>query len=249
VTILGHLKKHPGTNPQIFEATVTDFDSSNIQFEHTEFYPKGGGQPADRGTLIGENFRCRVFDVLKVGDSVNHNISELEGTPTIGESLTCEIDNDWRNQLSAMHTAQHIISALSHEEWGAETVGNQIGYEKTRIDLKFEDRDKFVAEHLESIVNDTLRRNLEVSMDFRPSKDLIEDPLVRVNMERMPPDIDTWRTITIGDLDVCPCAGTHVLNTQQIPSIEITRVKSKGAGRLRVEYVMSERYRDFEVLK
>jgi misacylated tRNA(Ala) deacylase len=79
-----------------------------------------------------------------------------------------------------------------------------------------------------------------VSMDFRPSSELIDDPLVRINMERMPPDIDIWRTISIGNLDVCPCAGTHVAETSQIPLIEITKVKSKGTGKLRVEYVLNK---------
>jgi misacylated tRNA(Ala) deacylase len=77
-------------------------------------------------------------------------------------------------------------------------------------------------------------------MDFRPSVELLDNPLVRVNMARMPPNIDIWRTISIGDLDVCPCAGTHVPNTGMIPEIEISRVKSKGAGRLRVEYLLKE---------
>jgi misacylated tRNA(Ala) deacylase len=137
-----------------------------------------------------------------------------------------------------MHTAQHLISALAHEEWGANTVGNQIGNEKTRIDLQFEDRNEFDAIHLQQIVNDTIQRDLPVRMDFRPSVELLNDPLVRVNMSRMPPNIDIWRTISIGELDVCPCAGTHVPSTGMIAPVTITRVKSKGAGRLRIEYVI-----------
>ncbi|MED5487004.1 MAG: alanyl-tRNA editing protein [Candidatus Thermoplasmatota archaeon] len=245
MTILGHLEKHPGTNPASFTSKLAHFEPTIVQFDRTEFYPSGGGQPADKGILSGEKFRCRVIDVQKSGSVVSHHISEIEGEPSIGEMLSCEIDVEWRNQLSAMHTAQHIISALSHEEWGAETVGNQIGFDKTRIDLKFENRELFSSEHLEEIVNWTLRKNLDVKMDFRPSKDLLDDPLVRVNMARMPPNIDIWRTISIGDIDVCPCAGTHVQTTREIPDIEITRVKSKGAGRLRVEYILNECYKSF----
>ena len=131
-------------------------------------------------------------------------IDGINGVVNVGDRISCSIDTNWRNQLSAMHTAQHIISALANEEWGADTVGNQIGFDRTRIDLKFENRDAFEANHLEEMVNDAIENNLLVSMDYRDSKELINDPLVRVNMERMPPNIDVWRTISIGEIDVCP---------------------------------------------
>ena len=139
-----------------------------------------------------------------------------------------------------MHTAQHLVSALANEEWGANTVGNQIGFDRTRIDLQFDNRDLFDPEHMQDLVNDAINQKIPVKMDFRASSELISNPLVRVNMERMPPDIEVWRTISIGDLDVCPCAGTHVSSTGEIPHVEITRVKSKGAGRLRVEYILNK---------
>ena len=236
MTILGHLEQHPGINPPDFTAIVTSIDEQFLELENTNFYPMGGGQPADKGVILGEKFQCNIIDVRKK-DSVLHHINEIDGDLKAGDTVECQIDSVWRNQLSAMHTAQHLISALANEEWGANTVGNQIGFERTRIDLMFENRDDFNREHMQELVNDAIAKDMDVSMDFRPSKDLLDDPLVRVNMDRMPPDIDVWRTISIGDLDVCPCAGTHVPNTGMIPPVSITRVKSKGAGRLRIEYL------------
>ncbi len=236
MTILGHLDQHPGINPPGFTATVTAVGEQTIEFDKTFFYPMGGGQPADRGVISTESFQCSVIDVTKK-QTVLHHIESVEGNIQPGDNVQCSIDTIWRNQLSEMHTAQHLISALAHEEWGANTVGNQIGSERTRIDLQFENRDVFDREHLEELVNDAIQKDLPVRMDFRPSEDLLDDPLVRVNMSRMPPNIDTWRTISIGDLDVCPCAGTHVPNTGMISPVTITKVKSKGSGKLRVEYV------------
>ena len=236
MTILGHLDQHPGINPPGFTATVTAVGEQTIEFDKTFFYPMGGGQPADRGVISTESFQCSVIDVTKK-QTVLHHIESVEGNIQPGDNVQCSIDTIWRNQLSEMHTAQHLISALAHEEWGANTVGNQIGNERTRIDLQFENRDVFDREHLEELVNDAIQKDLPVRMDFRPSEDLLDDPLVRVNMSRMPPNIDTWRTISIGDLDVCPCAGTHVPNTGMISPVTITKVKSKGAGKLRVEYI------------
>ena len=239
MTVLGHLDQHPGIDPPDFAATVTAISDDTIEMDKTFYYPKGGGQPADRGLITADSFHCKVHDVSKK-DAVLHHIEDIEGIINIGDVISCNINTDWRNQLSTMHTAQHLISALANEEWGADTVGNQIGYERTRIDLKFENRDAFDAIHLQELVNDSIKRNLIVKMDFREVAELMEDPLVRVNMDRMPPNIDVWRTISIGELDVCPCAGTHVPRTGVIEPVVITKVKSKGAGKLRVEYILNK---------
>ena len=239
MTVLGHLEQHPGLDPPDFNARIASIENDHIILDRTCFYPMGGGQPADRGRMISQSFECNVTDV-RGRDEVQHRITTVEGEAEIGQSVQCEIDEMWRNQLCRMHTAQHLVSALAHETWGADTVGNQIGAERTRIDLFFQDRDEFDRDRLQNLVNETIEQDLKVTMDFRLREELLEDPLLRVNMDRMPPDIDIWRTISIGDLDVCPCAGTHVPNTAMIPAIEITRVKSKGAGRLRVEYAFNE---------
>jgi len=238
MTKMMHLEQHPGTNPESFVTKIASFTDSVIELESTAYYPMGGGQPADIGTIIADNFECKVVDVRKK-ETVQHHITDAIGSPNVGDLVRCNIDTEWRNQLSAMHTAQHLISALANEEWGAHTVGNQIGFERTRIDLQFDNRDLFDSEHMQDLVNAAISKDIPVRMDFRESSELLNDPLVRVNMDRMPPDIDVWRTISIGDLDVCPCAGTHVMSTGEIPDVEITRVKSKGAGRLRVEYILN----------
>ncbi|MEE2759306.1 MAG: alanyl-tRNA editing protein [Candidatus Thermoplasmatota archaeon] len=239
MTTLKHLEQHPGTDPEPFSSVVTSIEDEYIVMDCTAFYPMGGGQPGDKGQIKSDSFSCTVVDVRKE-DEVRHLISDTQGILNPGDQIHCSIDTGWRNQLSAMHTAQHLVSALANEEWGAHTVGNQIGCDRTRIDLLFENRDVFDRDLLMEMVNDAISKDMEVSMDFRPSAELLEDPLVRVNMDRMPPNIDIWRTISIGELDVCPCAGTHVLRTGQIPEVEITRVKSKGAGRLRIEYILNK---------
>ena len=74
--------------------------------------------------------------ISRGASSVMHMIDEINGELNVGDQIRCIIDSEWRNQLSAMHTAQHLISALANEEWGADTVGNQIGKEKSRIDFQ-----------------------------------------------------------------------------------------------------------------
>ena len=82
---------------------------------------------------------CQVIDVRK-RDSILHYITDISGTPSVGDQVECTIDSLWRNQLSAMHTISTPVSALANEEWGHKTVGNQIGFDRTRIDLQFENR-------------------------------------------------------------------------------------------------------------
>jgi misacylated tRNA(Ala) deacylase len=137
-----------------------------------------------------------------------------------------------------MHTAQHLVSAAADELFSATTIGNQINTQKTRIDIGIESRDSFSKDDLESSVNNYIDSAVDVSMSFRPRDELIEDPLVRVNMDLIPKNIHELRVITIDGIDICPCAGTHVGNTNQIGYIEIGKVKSKGAGKLRVEYTL-----------
>ncbi len=154
----------------------------------------------------------------------------------VGAQVEAMIDGQRRNTLSLMHTAQHLVSAHADILWSGRTVGNQIGVGRTRIDLEFPDRGAFDRQVLETAVNGSIEDDRDIRMSFVDREELVDDPLVRVNMERMPADIERWRVIEIEGIDRCPCAGTHVASTRLIPPIEITRVKSKGKGRLRVEY-------------
>jgi len=231
---LGHLSQHPGLSPPAFTANIVEFDEEWLRLDRTFFYPMGGGQPADFGKIIGDGFSCQIDDV-RGRNGIFHQYSSLQGELGLSNVEGC-IDAIRRNSLCKMHSAQHLFSALAHENWGAITVGNQIGVDRTRIDLKFEDRDAFDAAQLQEIVNDTIQSNIDISMEFRERKELLSDPRVRVNLDRMPANIDVLRTISIGEIDVCPCAGTHVENTGQIPEVVVTKTKSKGAGKLRIEY-------------
>jgi len=234
---LGHLNQHPGLTPPAFSAKVVEYSEEWLRLDRTFFYPMGGGQPADHGIVSGDGFSCQIHDV-RGREGVLHHFEIVEGDVALSD-VDCSIDSERRNSLCKMHSAQHLFSAIAHDTWGAITVGNQIGVDRTRIDLQFEDRDAFDSIHLQDLVNDAISSNLPIGMEFRDRKELIADPRVRVNLDRMPANIDVLRTISIGELDVCPCAGTHVSSTGQIPNVAVSKVKSKGAGKLRVEYLFN----------
>ena len=236
-----HINQHPGIKPPSFECKIINskiIDNQYwIELDHTFYYPSGGGQPADHGTLNGEHGDYTIRDVKKRSE-IQHLLGtdEIEIDKLLDQAFTASIDHERRDKLCRMHTAQHLISAAADELYGARTVGNQINTEKTRIDLGMESRESFSKEDLQSSVNDYIDSSIDVTMSFRERIELLDDPLVRVNLDIIPKNIDELRVITIDGIDICPCAGTHVGNTNEIGHIQISKVKSKGAGKLRVEY-------------
>ena len=104
---------------------------------------------------------------------------------------------------------------------------------------KRQDRDSFVPEELIESMNDAIKANHQVKMDNRSLDELKSDPMVRIDLNRIP-DVSSLRVIDIDSIDVCPCAGTHVNSTGVIPRVTLDRVKSKGAGKLRVSYRFRE---------
>lgn len=227
---------HPSEFPAPFSSEVIDVDGSWVRLRSTEFYPTGGGQPHDTGVLRFDGKEVSVIDV-KGRNEVMHLVDgEIPPVGTIVEGI---IDSVRRSALARMHTAQHLASALAHEYWGGVTVGNQIGIETTRIDIQFEDRDSFIPEQLIEHMNDAIESNHQVKMDNRSLDELKSDPMVRIDLNRIP-DVSSLRVIDIDSIDVCPCAGTHVESTGVIPRVALERIKSKGAGKLRVSYRFSE---------
>ncbi len=223
---------HPSDDPQPFTSEVIDIDESWIRLSSTEFYPTGGGQPNDIGIIRFDGKESSVIDV-KGRNEVMHLVNgEIPPVGTIVEGV---IDSERRTILARMHTAQHLASALAHENWGGVTVGNQIGIESTRIDIQFEDRDTFDPQQLIEYMNDAIKANHTVKMDNRSLDELKDDPMVRIDLNRIP-NVSSLRVIDIDSIDVCPCAGTHVESTGVIPRVVLDRVKSKGSGKLRVSY-------------
>ena len=156
----------------------------------------------------------------------------------IGQKVTCEIDVERRNGNTLMHTSQHIVSAIAEDLWGAETVGNQIGPEQSRVDLYFENKEIFDSDILIDEVNSVISSKINVNVHNWDRKKILSHDQMRHTkfMHRIPESITHLRVVEIEGVDLCPCAGTHASNTTQIPKIKFVGKKNKGKGRLRVSY-------------
>jgi len=220
-----------------FTAEVIAIEENKIVLDQTLFYPLGGGQNWDLGSIDGPNGKMNVVEV-RGRDTIHHTIEdtfELE----IGDEVSGTIDFDRRYAHMKMHTAQHLVSGIAYEMFdGVRTVGNQIHTEKSRIDFKPIQFTEDMLFELQSAVNEKIQLGLEVT-DSQMTREEINSimPQERTNMDLLPSFINDLRVVTIGDKqDLCPCAGTHVRNISEIKGIEFIGKKSKGKGTQRVTY-------------
>ena len=220
-----------------FTAEVIAIEDNKVVLDQTLFYPLGGGQNWDLGTIDGPNGKMNVIEV-RGRDTIHHTVEdtfELE----IGDEISGKIDFERRYAHMKMHTAQHLVSGIAYEMFnGVRTVGNQIHTEKSRIDFRPIQFSEEMLIELQSAVNEKIQTGLEVT-DSQMTRDEINSimPQERTNMDLLPSFIEDLRVVTIGDKqDLCPCAGTHVRNISEIKGIEFIGKKSKGKGTQRVTY-------------
>ena len=223
-----------------FSAKVIKSENESIVLDRTLFYPLGGGQNWDEGTLSGPNGPINVLEVRGREDII-HNLGvghQLE----VGDEVIGEIDWERRYSHMRMHTAQHLVSGIAYELFnGVRTVGNQINTTHSRIDFNPISFDENMLVELTNKTNEIISLKYEVT-DLTMMRNEINTimPPERTNMDLIPSFIDELRVVKIGDsLDLCPCAGTHISNISEIGEISIIGKKSKGKGTQRITYELS----------
>ena len=220
-----------------FDAKVTAIENQKIILDKTLFYPLGGGQNWDNGTISGETGELMVSEV-RGRDTVEHFVEEDHGL-SVGDSVTGVIDWNRRHAHMRMHTAQHIVSGIVYEMFsGVRTVGNQIHQDRSRIDfnpIKFENE---MIDRVFDKTNEIIKSNLPVSISIMTRDEINKImPPERTNMDLLPQSVNQLRVVKIGDgVDLCPCAGTHVKALGEIGGIEFIGKKSKGKGTQRISY-------------
>ncbi len=225
-----------------FSATVTEATAEYVLLDGTYFYPEGGGQPADRGTLSWDGGRADVTDVRKDHGEIRHGIERLEGEPPAeGTTVEGRIDGSRRDRLRRMHTAQHVVSRIVLDRDGAGTAGNQVGPERSRIDFEPASFDASDLEAIEERANDVIGRDLAVEKENR-SRETVEATVDegRALLDLIPASVDPLRVVEIEGFDMCPCGGTHVSRLGEIGRIEIVDRHSKGEDVERIEFELRE---------
>ena len=211
-----------------FDAIVSDVGEDAVALDSTAFYPAGGGQPGDHGTLLSAGHTWSVLKVRKVGNDVWHHLDgEL---PMVGDQVKGEIDWQRRYQLMRTHTAMHILCGVIWRDYSASVTGGQMQPLRGRMDFEFETMRKELVQEIEEKINVEVNASRAVKIDFLPREEAFKIPdLIRTKINLLPPSIKIVRVVEIEGLELQADGGTHVASTEEVGEIRIVDYKSKGA--------------------
>ena len=192
-----------------------------ITLDATAFYPEGGGQACDLGTLAG----VRVLDVRERGEEIVHL---CEGPLEVGAEVSGEIDWTRRFHLMQQHTGEHIVSGIIHRRYGWHNVGFHMGTDIITIDFDGPIPAEALPE-IEAEANEAIWANLPVRCWYPSEEEL---PTVGYRTKKALP----WpvRIVEVPGYDKCACCGTHGANTGEVGLVKLFTVMKFHQG-VRIE--------------
>jgi misacylated tRNA(Ala) deacylase len=207
------------------EAVVTAVDEKGIRLDRTVFYPTGGGQPGDRGTLaLPDGTVLPIADTVKADGDIAHVPAPGTSLPAVGTRVAATIDWDRRYRHMRMHTALHVMSAVIR----GDVTGGQVAADKSRLDFnlgsEIPTREDITAE-----INRLIARDSSVTARWITDEELAARPeLVKTMSVRPPSGAGHVRLLEIDSVDLQACGGTHVARTGEIGRVECVKVENKG---------------------
>lgn len=226
-------------------ARVLRADADGVVLDRTVFYPLGGGQAGDAGVLrLADGAELAIADTRKGKDAEGRPTAEIVHVPApgqeellgrlaAGDTVTAQIDWERRHRLMRFHTATHLLCHLVAQPVN----GCSITPDYARLDFHMTDPlDKdLLTQGLARLVGQahalTVGAITDAELDANPA-------LVKSMSVQPPRGSGTVRTIRIGDgeapIDLQPCGGTHVANTQEIGAVLVTKIEKKSATTRRV---------------
>lgn len=215
---------------QTFEAAIVASldDSHGVVLDRTAFYPGGGGQPADFGSLSAGDRIFKVKRVKKIGGKLIHLV-EGDQLPQVGSQVQGQIDWEHRYQLMRTHTAMHILCGVIFRDYGASVTGGNMDALKGRMDFEFETMQRELVNEINANINAEVANARPVSWHSLPREDAFQIPdLIRTKINLLPKGIQRVRVVEIEGLDLQADGGTHVRNTSEVGKIRVVDYKSKG---------------------
>jgi misacylated tRNA(Ala) deacylase len=222
-----------------FPATITAALGEAVQLDRSAFYPGGGGQPHDRGTVTDGARTWSLTGARSVAGEVWYELGAEARPPAPGTEVECELDWERRYALMRTHTALHILCAVVWRDYGAKVTGANMEPLRGRMDFEFEHLSGEFVRELEERVNREVEAARPTRVDFLPREQADQDPdLIRNKVSLLPPAIRVVRVVGIEGLDLQADGGTHVADTSEVGRISIPSYKSKGRINKRVEITL-----------
>ncbi len=198
-------------------ATVLEIKNNEVLLDKTIFYPTGGGQPHDRGTING----VKVLDVYKDEEgNVWHMVAEPEKFK-IGEQVELRIDWEYRYKIMRIHSAMHLMEHVLNEVLGEgkwELYGSGMSVEKGRYDIIYPENLNKFKEKMISLFNKYVDEGGEMKIWWEGET----------------------RYTQIRNFEIIPCGGTHVRNIKEIGHVRKLKRSSIGKGKQRLEIWLEE---------
>ncbi|MBM3537471.1 MAG: alanyl-tRNA editing protein [Alphaproteobacteria bacterium] len=222
------------------EAVVTASGPAGIELDCTVFYPMGGGQPGDTGSLRRSDGRMvNIADTRKgtTPGEILHLPAADQQMPEVGERVIAEIDWTRRYRHMRMHTCLHLLCSVV----AAGVTGGQVGDARSRLDFDVGDLvlDKTA---IEAKLNALIAANHQATPRWISDEELAATPdLVRTMSVKPPTGQGKVRLLDIGPgIDLQPCGGTHVRATGEIGRVVVEKIENKGKRNRRVVIALAE---------
>jgi len=222
-----------------FEARVLNVDDDGgIVLDRTLFYPRGGGQPGDAGTLrLEDGTTLTVTDTVKgEAGAVLHRLEAHDPAPEPGAAVLGEIDWSLRYPRMRMHTCMHLLSVAVP----APVTGGALSETRGRLDFDLPES-TLDREELGAALNELIARDDPVTTEWITAEELAARPELVKTMSVQPPlDAGPVRLVRIGDIDLQPCGGTHVEHTGEIGRVRVAKIEKKSRHNRRVNIVFDD---------
>jgi Ser-tRNA(Ala) deacylase AlaX len=214
-------------------AAVRSAGEGAVALDRTVFYPGGGGQPADAGTLRWDGGERRVTEMRRDGETVWH---VLDGPPPApGTAVRAALDWDRRYAIMRHHSALHVLVGAVYRLFNAKVTGGAIYPDRARMDFSLEDLNKERVAEIERETNRVLAEDRPITVRFVTHEEFARSDLVRLARDLVPKDVERIRVIEIEGYDAQADGGTHVARTGEVGGLRIVKTENKGKANRRLE--------------
>jgi misacylated tRNA(Ala) deacylase len=243
VTELAYLPDMASAYVQRFSARIVALPPGAAVLDRTYFYPAGGGQPCDRGTLRPvDGGEVRVIDVAKSGSAVLHRVKVPRPAPPLRVGTQVEGTIDWvrRHRHMRLHTAQHFVSAQVFGLTRLRTRRAILAGIRATIDLEGPLAETLLPT-LAAGLREAVERPRAVSIRMVTRHEWDRNPQSeRSGLVPLPAQVDPVRVVEIAETDVCPCGGTHLRTTGEIGSVRFEPLARFPDGSSQVAFTLED---------
>ena len=202
-----------------------------LAFDRTCFYPGGGGQPADDGTVrIGDDEPLAIVSTHADADEIVWHVTQSSPpADLLGRPAKLIVNKARRLALTRYHTVLHVLNTIALRDYGGWITGVHIGVDQSRIDFKLDALSAALCAELEGKVNAVVARDHAVTAYYVSEEEFrARDDLRRTLGAKPPVSNGRVRVVEIEGFDAQACGGTHVETTSQVGRFAIVRTENKG---------------------